>query len=583
VTQNLTDLVVNQSAAQSGDRATGPTWERLMLQRHADYDPDLWKKLKLLYDGGFAIQENASLFLERVPGELEKYYKWRCKTTAYLNHMSRVIGHLIGGLFGVPLKVGPAKKDSAKPVTGGAALSPKAPSTPDDAFYKRFSLDCDLKGTDFSQFMRDRLVHALIQKRSLIGIDLPVGVAGAANRAQEEAQGAGRAWLYELPLEAMLDWECDDKGRYQWCKLVKKVVDRSDPLGDHGRYFYEFKIWRLMPDPGSETGSVACYETYRTQSIKDDSEIKPEDAVPQVTASTMTSFSSIPIREFCLPNAVWAGNQIGPLCREHYSGRSDLRASMSRGLVELLVLKRGPEIGEVHGSIPSVTQQDPNRGHNPKGQMDANGYVPIGQDDALEFTGPSGVAYQMAADELGRLRDEIFGAMHTMALALANTASTVQRSGESKKEDRSATIVILDFLGDELRECAEMVYDIVSDGRADDAEWEASGVDSYDDDDRTLLIEEATEIGMLNIPSPTFHRIYTTGLACTLVPKASQAVKQAIADEIEKNFTDEMAMPPPTPLIPPPGGGAKPIGGADAKPTNDPAKLPALKMPKPKV
>lgn len=567
------------AAAQDGPPVA--TWARLMLQTHEDYNPDLWKKLKLLYEGGFAIQEQAHLFLDRVPGEQEKYYKWRCKTTAYLNHMSRVIGHLIGGLFGVPLKVGPAAKDNAKPSKPSkpgapppavAVIAP-TPKTPDDAFYKKFSLDCDLKGTDFSQFMRDRLVHALIQKRSLIGIDMPVGVAGAANRAQEEAQGAGRAWLYELPLEAMLDWECDDKGRYQWCKLVKKVVDRADPLGDHSAYYYQFKIWRLVPDGTSHTGSRAQYETYRTPTVREDKEIKPEDAIPQETPPTLTSFTCIPIREFCLPDAVWAGNQIGPLCREHYSGRSDLRASMSRGLVEILFIKRGPEIGEVHGSIPSVTQQDPNRGHDPKGQMDRNGFVPIGTEDELGFAGPSGIAYNLAAEELSRLRDEIFGAMNTMALALANTASTVARSGASKKEDRSATLVILDFLGDETRECAEMVYDIVSDGRTEDIEWEATGVDSYDDDDRTTLIEEAVELETLGIPSKTWKKTYLTAVACSTVPKASQAIKAAIAEEIDAGMTDEMVMPPKPPL----GG----LGAGGSKPLADPLKLPALKLPKP--
>ena len=563
--QNYSALVVGEGQPKAdAEKATGATWQRLFEQRHEDYDAELWTRLDLLHKGGYAIQKAADKFIDKAPQEPEQYYKWRCKTTSYINHMARVIGHLVGGLFGVPLKVSVETEDAAK--------SPA--TTPDEAFYKTFALDCDLKGTDFSQFMRERLVKALVQKRALIGVDMPVGEMGAVNRAQEEAQGVGRAWLYEIDLAAMLDWEVDDKNRFQWCKLVKKVYDRSDPLGNHSSYYYEFKIWKLLADGTSASGSRASYEVYRSATVTSDEQIDKDEPLEQVTPPAATSFKQIPIVNLELPEAVWAGNQLGPLCTEHYNGRSDLRGAMCRSLVEIPYVKRGPEIGGVHDALPSETQQNPSRGHDPVQQAKSKGFVALGSGDEIGFAGPSGTAFEMTAAELSRTREEIYGSMHTMALALANTASTVQRSGESKKEDRSATLVILDFLGDTVREMAQSVYDRVSDGRAEKAEWKASGVDSYDDEDRTLLIEEATEVGMLNIPSPTFHRKYLGTVAVTLVPKASQAEKAAILEEIEKNFTDEMAMPPKLPL----DGGPGAVGGAGAK---SPLKLPGLKPPKP--
>lgn len=550
--KSYTALVVGENP-QKPTVPTGPTWARLMLQRHADYNPDLWERLRLLHEGGFKIQQNASKFIEKAPDEPESAYKWRLKTTAYVNHMARVVGYIVGGLFGVPVKCAPEAKGTQA-----------TPSTPDDAFYKEFALDCDTRGTDFSQFMRERLVDALVLKRSLVGVDMPVGVPDAVNRAQEEAAGAGRAWLYAVPLEGMLDWKEDDQGRYKWCKLVKKVFDQDDPLGDHTRYYYEFKIWRVVPNAASKTGQTAAYEVYRTPLVRKDEEIKDDEEVPLIQPLTATSFTHIPIVDLCLPEAVWAGNQVGPLCIEHYSGRSDLRGSMARSLVEIPVISRGSEIGGVHQALPSNTQQDPNRGARPVQQAKAKGFVALGSGDRLEFVGPTGRAFAIAAEELARVRDEIYGQMNTMALALANTGATAKRSGESKREDRSATLVILEFLGDQIREKCEMVYDVVSDGRAEgEPGWKASGIDSYDEDDLEAIIAEATELEMVTIPSKTWKIEHAKKVAFATLPKVSAAVKETIADEIEAGMTDEMVVPP-KPVLPTVGGGAKPkpAGGA---------------------
>ena len=554
-------------AAAISEQAPGATWARLFSQRNAAYDADLWERLRLLHEGGFEIQDNARLFCPRVPEEPKKEYEWRLKTTAYVNHMARVVEHLIGGLFGVPLKVSAEGKD-------GTA----APSTPDDAFYKAFANDCDLQGTSFSQFMRARLIGALVQKRALIGVDMPLGAPTAANKLQEEALGVGRAWLYDIPLASMLDWECDDKGRYVWCKLVKKVVDRSDPLGDHSAYYYQFKLWRML-----DTGAAA-FEVYQTKTITKDEDLKPEEIIPRVTPLTTTTFSRIPIVEINLPAAVWAGNQLGPLCKEHFNGRSNLRGSMCRSLVEIPFVKLGSEIPAVNGALPSEVQQNPSRGADPVGQARAKGFLVLGAGDDFSFKGPSGNAWQIASSENFKVREEIYSALNTMSLALSNTGATVQRSGESKAEDRSATGVILDFLADSTREISEMVYDVVSDGRGDNERsgktvWKATGVDSYDDDDRAALIGEATEFLTLDIPSKTARKVYLKSLVARMNPKSSDSEKQTMFDELDKNVTDEMVMPPKPPLLGGAGVGPGGIGGANKLPpgagkTNLPPKPP---------
>jgi hypothetical protein len=268
-----------------------------------------------------------------------------------------------------------------------------------------------------------------------------------------------------------------------------------------------------------------------------------------------------------LPDSVWAGNQIGPLAKEHFQRRSDLAGSMCRNLVEIPYVKRGPEVPAVHGGM-SMTQQNPNRGADPVGEAMAKGYTAIGSEDEIGFAGPSGRAYELASKSCAELRDEIFGAMNTMALCLANTSEAVGRSGLSKREDRSATLVIQDFLGTRVRETAAEVYEVVADGRGEEGTaWIAAGADSYDDDDRSELVGEATEVEMLTIPSPTFKRKYATKLALALVPKLSPVEKKAIEDELQANITDESVLPPPPPVA---GAGAPGSGGMGGTFTNQP-------------
>ena len=254
-----------------------------------------------------------------------------------------------------------------------------------------------------------------------------------------------------------------------------------------------------------------------------------------------------------------------PLAKEHFQRRSDLAGSMCRNLVEIPYVKRGPEIPAVHAALPSQTQQNPHRGADPVGTAKSKGYVDIGSDDEIGFAGPSGRAYELASASANELRDEIFGAMNTMALALSNTGATVARSGLSKKEDRSATVIVQDYIGGIVRETSAAVYEMVSDGRGEEVEWVAVGANSYDREDRETLVAEATEVQLLTLPSVTLHRLYATNLALALVPKASDAEQKLIRDELQSNITEESVLMPP-PMLP----GQKPEEAAPPEPEPEP-------------
>jgi hypothetical protein len=497
-----------------------PTYGQLS-QKHTEYDGDLWTNLHLLYAGGWAMQRNAQRFIERAPRERHDYFQWRIKSTAYVNFFARLVGYLTGSLFNESLVVAPAKDRKTD----------EAPSLPDSSFYEAFGVDCDLTGTDFSQFMRLALTDALVYRRALVQVDLPKAptfLEGEAPRslAQEDALGLRRAYVIQLPLESLFDYEKAPDGRFQWCVLHRIHRERATPFADRALYQHEFKVWWMA-------NGAACYAVLRSKPVTKDDQLDPDDELQVVEPERATSFKQIPICELELPEALWVGNQAGPLCQEHFRRRSDLMGSLCRSLVEIPYVKLGPEIPAVHGGI-SDAQSDPNRGHDVLARA-REGAVVIGSEDEIGFASPSGKGHEIARAELKDCREEIFASVNAMALQLENSAAAVGRSGDSKHEDKSATAIILTFLATQTREFAQQVMALVSSARGDSVAWAATGLNTFSSEDREQVLSDALTVQTLEIPSALFQKLARIKVANAVLPNATAREKAQIAAEIHAN------------------------------------------------
>ena len=57
--------------------------------------------------------------------------------------------------------------------------------------------------------------RALIAGASYVLVDFPrIGKAG--NRAEEDAQGASRAYLVDYAAEDVINWSLDEQGNFDW-------------------------------------------------------------------------------------------------------------------------------------------------------------------------------------------------------------------------------------------------------------------------------------------------------------------------------------------------------------------------------
>jgi hypothetical protein len=382
----------------------------------------------------------------------------------------------------------------------------------------------------FDALITQAMTTALICRRAWIAVDLPTPamLEEPASRAEEEAWGVSRAYAFERLPEEVLNWNMDESGRLSWLVTRRRVCERYSPFMKQDTWSDQFKVWFMANGQAQWT----VFETTE----KHEGDETPSDNEPLVeTGQGTTSFGRIPFVAVELPWGLWAGNKIGPLAIEHFQRRSDLRGSVTSSLVETAYVKLGPEISGVGDALPSEAQQDPNRGTAETfATSRQQGFIRLGADDDIGYVSPKGRGYEIADKSLDSLRDEMYRTVTAMALSLNNSGAAVARSGESKREDRSATEIVLSALGEIARRKAVEVYDLVADGRNEKARFEAQGLSVYSVGELSELLDEAERVEALQIPSPTFRKTHLSRVALRLVPNSSPKTKAAIKQELEE-------------------------------------------------
>lgn len=513
----------------------------VLAQTNPDYDPDLISELDDLYVGGYQLQCHADRYLPKVVNESNERHKERASQTAYIPYLGHIVDHFSSAVFSQPLHVRPSDDDA----------------DPDPEFYERFSSDADLGSSAFHEIAKAMLTTALVQRRAVLCVDFPPPVDGVATRLDEERSGAARAYVNEVPLKSLIDWEVDtrvrrrvkleggavefDVGWFKWAMLHSYRIERPTFLASRNERVDSWKVWRRDEDTGAIVWDV--YELRRKADRAGRYQDPRENAKVPWVAGGVTSFQVVPLVEMSLPDGLWVGNKLGPLVKEHFQRRSMINSSENRSLGATAWMSLGPEVPELHGELPAMVQQNPHRGDDAAQRAREAGFLVIGSGDELGYLEPSGNYAKLAEDRMSKLVDEIYRVSHLMAASVSSTSTSVGRSGTSKQEDRHSTAIVLSALGCIVREMARRVYEVISDARSEVVEWVASGLDHYDLTDRAEIIAEATSVDAVAIPSVTFKTQYKTELAMRLMPQLSPEEQNVIREEIEAGIkaADEAA------------------------------------------
>jgi hypothetical protein len=529
----------------------------VLRQRHDDYrrDSGTWQELLDLYAGGYQLAANAKSYIYQLANESDTRYADRLKAAAYIGYLGQIVDYFVSSLFSQDLVVTEAP-DAADPTTPGGKS--------DAAFYSAFAHDADLAGNPFAAVIRTAFRNAILLKKSLIGVDFPKApeAAQVVTRADEDAVGTNRAYVFEVPLEQCINWEVDRWGNWEFVVLYSSEAKQASPASMRGASVtHRFKVWTRESESGG-----AHWWLYEV--VEDPAQPLQPDAPVKLVDDAATSFQVVPIVSIEVKAGLWVGNKLGPLAKEHYQRRASLVAAENVSMVAIPFVKRGPEIGPIGGAVPSETQQNPRRGADPVGRMNARGWVEIGSQDELGFAEPAGACYQQVREELSDLKDEMHRIVHQMAAAVTTKASNTARSGDSKRQDRAAEAVVLGQFGRDVRDWARRIYDVIAGGRAEQVVWTPRGLDNFDTEERSDLLAEAVQVDLVAIPSKTFKAAYKTQIAMGLVPNAPPETQDLIRKEIQDGVEaedelrslmndakkDAIQNPPPPAPAPGPGG-----------------------------
>jgi len=525
-------------------------------RKHASYKDSMFGELSDLYCGGYAILKRAENYLPRVVGEHPKRYKERLEHASYIPYFGEIIDFFVSNLFNQDLTVTPPS-DGEDPETPG--------HLPDEKYYSNFYRNADRIGTPFADVVKAAFREGIIYQKGIISVDFPSTENNTVTKADEDKLGLADAYICCHDSSELLNWKKDSFGDFEWL-VMKSTENITEVLSDKIIYRDTFKLWKMVGGFAEWSEYVIDYPINQPP--------KPMDDLI-VSDSNSTKFKNIPVIVLEIPDGLWVGNKVGPLAKEHFRRRSSLHSSENKSMMAVPVAALGSEVGEFGGALPSEAQSNPNRGADPIGQFQSEGYVVTGKEDLLYYMEPSGNCYQIIGREISELRDEMFRVVHQMSQGVTTSGGgAIRRSGLSKIKDSEATVIILGEYGRIVRRFAEKIYKTISIARSEDVTWTGRGLDTFEIDSRQEVIDEATKVDMISIPSKTFKTEYKVQLALQIIGNTHASIQQAIRTEITagveqeanifEGFLKQGMLPSTGMMMPPMPDGGKSSGGGNS-------------------
>lgn len=441
----------------------------------------IWRTYQDLYVGGERMRANASGYLVRRQKEPLDVYAERLSRVYYENYVGSIVDWYAATLFRrEPIVMSEGDNDQAK------------------RFLNDFTEDCDLKGSSLSEFFRSRIIEMLVFGTSYILLDFPRLKLPAGNRAEEEECGASRAYLVGYQADQVINWSYDEAGNYEWLVLKttythQESVDHGDLVQENRWVYYDKTNFRLYRQLGGATSNG------------------PIELIDGGIHS-LAKQRRVPIFEMKIADGLWLMNKAGLLQLEHFNKSNALLWALTMGLFASPVIYSDREWNQIVGEAY---------------------YIQLGPEDKFGWTEPEGKVFQIAADNLTRLQEEIYRVCYLMSQAGGQYSSRALQSGLSKQRDFSVTQEVLRAYGDIVKDTIKRILRAMTSARDDCLGIDVSGLEEFDIGDFSGELADAERLLQLGIPSPTLRRQVFKKLAFKYLCDVRQEVKERIASEID--------------------------------------------------
>ncbi len=440
----------------------------------------MWRKYRDLYVGGEQLKANAAIYLEPRQKEPGPVYEERLSKVFYENYIGSIIDWYAATLF---------RREPAIHIEGVSEAGRK--------FFNTFTEDCDLKGTTLTDMFRRLMVDALVYGSGYVLADFPKVNGTIETRAEEEAYGASRAYLVDCSPDSIINWSLDERGNYEWVvirntSLTKATVESAEWQEETRWLYYDKQQYRV-------------YRLVKCGTAK---------AEPELIDSGTHGFAKqnrVPLFEVKVMDGLWLMNKAGLLQLEHFNKSNALSWALTLGLFAQPVIYSDRPFNQVVGE---------------------SYYIQLAPGDRFGWTEPAGTVFQIAADNLSRLQEEIYRVCYMMTQA-GGSSSGGQQSGLSKMRDFAIAQEVLRTYGDVAKDGMRRVLRAIEAAREDSLAIDVSGLDEFDIGDFSTELDDAVKLLALNIQSATFKKQLFQRLAAKYLCDVRQDVKDRIAQEIE--------------------------------------------------
>lgn len=450
-------------------------------QEHPDYTSQvgMWRRYRHLYAGGEQFRHNAAEYLVRRHKEPVEVYQERLTRVFYENYLGSILDWYMATLV---------REEPVIEFQGGSDRSKD--------FYSLLAQNADLRGTTLTQFFKEQLTEALVCGKSYLVVDFPKSNEPARNRADEDATGRSRAYLMGYTADEVINWSYSDRGELDWI-VIRTSCLKQDSVRSFGwkketRWIYYDRI------------SYEIYEEREGAGRK--KAIELVDQGPHGFAS----IERVPVFEVRLSEGLWLTNKIALLQLEHFNKSNALAWALTMGLFATPVIYSEREFNQIMGE---------------------SYWVQLGPQDRIGWMEPEGKVYQIAADNLNRMKDEIYRVSYVMQQAGDGVGTN--QSGLSKQWDFSVTQEILGAYGDVMKDAMRNVLNAIAAARQDEVTIDVTGLDEFDIGDFSSEANDAKSLLDLGIESPTLKKQVFKRVALKYLSDVRQDIKNRIADEID--------------------------------------------------
>jgi hypothetical protein len=272
-------------------------------------------------------------------------------------------------------------------------------------------------------------------------VDFPRIAGPIANRAQEDASGKSRAFLADYSPEELINWSYDCDGQLEWVTVrtswLRQASVSSESWQKETRWIHydreTFKTFRSVQEPGGRSGGIDLVDEGR---------------------HALASQSKVPLFELRVSDGLWLMNKAALLQLEHFNKSNALSWALTMGLFATPVIYSEREWSQIVGE---------------------SYYIQLGPQDRFGWTEPEGHVFQIAADNLERLKDEIYRVCYLMVQAGGTSSSHVSQPGLSKQRDFSVTQEVLRAYGDAVKHTMKQVLRAIEAARQDGLSIDVSG------------------------------------------------------------------------------------------------------------